>query len=759
MIYKISYFYLILFFLFASSAKSQSKIFREKWYNYYERALDYIENENWSNAQKDLQKAINKKNEERRNALTYGMRFIDYFPHRELGIVYYFSQQYIDAKKELEYSLDKIFTSKAEFYLKLVEKEIAKLSAQDISPPTIYLDKDIFYTNKDFFEVYFLVSDDLGIEKILINDEIIFFSFDKTCEINRPLFLKRGENIFQIKAVDISGKIDKKEVKIYMDDIPPEVKILPLDDDLGFVSDQASLFFDLSDNYGLNEFVFNGRSITLRKTIREIIKIPIQLNPGKNKFQFFAKDISNNLASGEFILHQNDKLISEELPQIFVTFDESNLDNYTLAYHVERALLHNPKCKLVHKPEQLIFDENKILLSGLTINEAILPQDYIGTYNLYLNYNSGSHKTSFTLLDQKNNTIGNYSFALHDPFSYEEISEKINLFLLGKIIIEKKQEVLEKKLEISLLSLKEEFQNVFIPSFPLEFQIKGPAVIDKIQINNNDLNFKKGAVVYINLRVNLSPGENIFNIFVHDKLDNTIEKKINLKYTQSIDDLDEFKSSILVLPFIGNSTDLTIITDKLRFIFLESHRFRVVDRENTESFLEELAFNQTGLISDENAVKAGKMIGAELTLAGKLFRGREGIEIFCKLINTETSEIYGIYDGFTKDYSKENMVYVLKTIVDKIVSAFPRIKGDILKIQKDKYYINFKTQVPLKTNMKLIAYRQGEELFHPITKESLGIENIPLAILNISNLDSKFIIAKPNTIFHEPIEGDKVLLK
>jgi hypothetical protein len=53
-------------------------------------------------ALKDLATAIGKRDKDQRNARTYGMHFVDYFPHRELGIAYYHKGDLVKAAKELE---------------------------------------------------------------------------------------------------------------------------------------------------------------------------------------------------------------------------------------------------------------------------------------------------------------------------------------------------------------------------------------------------------------------------------------------------------------------------------------------------------------------------------------------------------------------------------------------------------------------------------------------------------------------------------
>ena len=77
--------------------------FRHRWWNYYERALSFMEGEFYQEALSDLARAIEQRDADKRMARTYGMHFIDYFPHRETGLVYYLMGDYEPARKELEH--------------------------------------------------------------------------------------------------------------------------------------------------------------------------------------------------------------------------------------------------------------------------------------------------------------------------------------------------------------------------------------------------------------------------------------------------------------------------------------------------------------------------------------------------------------------------------------------------------------------------------------------------------------------------------
>jgi len=115
-------------------------LFQGRWYHYYERGLSFSEGNCWGKAENDLGEALKQRDDgDRRRARTYGMHFIDYFPHRELGIVLFHQKRYADAIRELEVSLNATVTAKAEFYLDQSRKALILSRTSDKRPPNLKL--------------------------------------------------------------------------------------------------------------------------------------------------------------------------------------------------------------------------------------------------------------------------------------------------------------------------------------------------------------------------------------------------------------------------------------------------------------------------------------------------------------------------------------------------------------------------------------------------------------------------------------------
>src|SRR5512135_2425415 len=71
------------------SAEESSGTWRGKWWNYYERGVSRSDDGDWEAARSDFSRALDLRDKDQRRARTYGMHFIAYFPHRELGVAYY----------------------------------------------------------------------------------------------------------------------------------------------------------------------------------------------------------------------------------------------------------------------------------------------------------------------------------------------------------------------------------------------------------------------------------------------------------------------------------------------------------------------------------------------------------------------------------------------------------------------------------------------------------------------------------------------
>ncbi len=106
-----------------------------KFYNYYDAGLEYIEKQDWLRAIEELRSAASLEFEDADMKRMYGTRFIEYFPHRELGVAYYNLKEFESARKELELSIAYASTGRAEEYLKLARNRVPPARPAEVKKP------------------------------------------------------------------------------------------------------------------------------------------------------------------------------------------------------------------------------------------------------------------------------------------------------------------------------------------------------------------------------------------------------------------------------------------------------------------------------------------------------------------------------------------------------------------------------------------------------------------------------------------------
>lgn len=91
--------------------------FRDRWWQYYERALSWERGGFLKEAEADLRACLDQRQTDARRARTYGMHFVQCFPHRELGAVLLATGRVDESERELRLSIEQEPSAKADFLL------------------------------------------------------------------------------------------------------------------------------------------------------------------------------------------------------------------------------------------------------------------------------------------------------------------------------------------------------------------------------------------------------------------------------------------------------------------------------------------------------------------------------------------------------------------------------------------------------------------------------------------------------------------
>ena len=266
--------------IYVKEGKEYGKVkgaFRHRWWNYYERGLSYADGEFYKEAQSDLREALRQRDKDQRMARTYGMHFIDYFPHRELGAVYYQLGNLGLAKEELDLSLSQFPSAKARFYLDRVRKALIEQKALKITPPRLTLDfkTQEVWTRRDPVVISGLAEDEQYVAAIRIRGVPLFLEGSKKrIPFSEPLVLAQGPHTIEVEARNLLGKATKRQVVIHVDRQGPLVTIDELRIDEIAAEKKIVLSGFLYDEAGVSEVLINNMEIPIRPGV----EVPFRKN-------------------------------------------------------------------------------------------------------------------------------------------------------------------------------------------------------------------------------------------------------------------------------------------------------------------------------------------------------------------------------------------------------------------------------------------------------------------------------------------------
>ena len=372
-------------------------VFRGNCWNYYERGLSYAEGNCFDAAIDDFQNAIqcvrNDCKIDQFMAPTYGLHFSPYFPHREMGVVFYKKGEFENAKKKLERSLSDVDSERARYYLDLVRKKrIEKEEIESCPKITIHNDCPELVSTSNSITLSGCIIDEFFVSDVILTGavkKIIRYSWEgaeKKVVFNEELDLPQGRHKIIIKAKNLANKISEKEQKIIIDKLGPILLINMTEnaDELGKIENQESICVSIYDDSMVHSLTINNQKVDITPQ-KKITFCKLNQLYG-NQIKLTAKDSLGNIS--HMTLDKNALKLDDNKPN-FLAF----IWNLTLPPIIPK----NPKKKhpsiniidperekesLYHEYEddflfKIRIDNENSLLRSVTINDVDLPLNMI----------------------------------------------------------------------------------------------------------------------------------------------------------------------------------------------------------------------------------------------------------------------------------------------------------------------------------------------------------------------------------------------
>ncbi|HMW05716.1 MAG TPA: VWA domain-containing protein [Leptospiraceae bacterium] len=145
----------------------------------------------------------------------------------------------------------------------------------------------------------------------------------------------------------------------------------------------------------------------------------------------------------------------------------------------------------------------------------------------------------------------------------------------------------------------------------------------------------------------LANGEDYFtaNKIDSEKKEETLNKLFDQAITQLVD-YSTFSiktgTTVGILPFAVENSSLNkngeYFSEQMVLGFSRNKTFKIVERKDLQKVLAEWKLNLQA-VDESNAIKVGKLLGANLLVNSKIFKKGSSYEIYVKMINSETGEI------------------------------------------------------------------------------------------------------------------------
>jgi tetratricopeptide (TPR) repeat protein len=241
-----------------------SGTFRGKWYNYYDRGLALAERSNHEDAASDFIEAISLRERDQRMARTYGMHFIDYFPHRELGIAYLAMGNIERAVTELERSLRDEKSSKAVYYLNKARKESLLEKGLKPEPPSIRIDspKDGAAVKNFTIAVSGRVTGDGYVAKLSVNSETYRIGLaEKVIEFQKEITVHEDTDRIEVVSEDLLGNVTTYSVPLTVDREGPAISIFDIVEEKSGTHEIVRITGEVNDSTGINRLIIDNKDV------------------------------------------------------------------------------------------------------------------------------------------------------------------------------------------------------------------------------------------------------------------------------------------------------------------------------------------------------------------------------------------------------------------------------------------------------------------------------------------------------------------
>jgi hypothetical protein len=261
---------------------------------------------------------VTMRQKDQRNARTYGMHFIEYFPHRELGIIYFTKGETDVAIKELEESVRDEESAKAVFYLNRARRsQLLNRKGDGVRPPVITVESPSGdnAVRSMSVKVRGRVTGEGLVSRIAVNGEPFRFDLaDREVSFEKELQVSDGANQITVVCEDLIGNSTEKTVAVMVDREGPGISVSDIKTEEKAGEKFIRITGVISDSTGIRKAVIGGQQKQLNGEREYAFDVSLEKKMAEDRIIIQAVDNLDNDTEAEIDV-KKDLLAFGKLPE------------------------------------------------------------------------------------------------------------------------------------------------------------------------------------------------------------------------------------------------------------------------------------------------------------------------------------------------------------------------------------------------------------------------------------------------------------
>ena len=277
-------------------------------------------------------------------------------------------------------------------------------------------------------------------------------------------------------------------------------------------------------------------------------------------------------------------------------------------------------------------------------------------------------------------------------------------------------------------------QTTFLDQVYLEGVARDEGGVGFLAVNGQSILRKPGKNVYFSTLARLNPGENFFLVEARDLAGNRMEKKVC--FHRELHKVREVGSrlSVALLPLEHKGAPgftAAALEEVLLAELVGGRRFNMVERRRLEEILREQKLSASELADQKTAIRIGRIVAANCVLMGAALEKEGSIEIYLRVVDTETSLILTAVDVYGEEVSPEMVRLLCQGLMVKLLDELPLVEGMVVTVKGSQGVVDLGREKHVKKGMRVIIFEEGEPVRHPLTGMVLGsnVEEMGLGMI------------------------------